>query len=109
MDAIAAPTRNSRRPSPGQPSGKVENRLCRVPHPNVRNGARIVGTPKRYRADPSFEGRYSSMIPRFNPIVTAWVRSLARSLERMFLTWPLTVSSVIESEPRSLCWHFRRR
>ena len=37
------------------------------------------------------------MIPRFSAIVTACVRSLAPSLERMFLTWNLTVSSVIES------------
>lgn len=41
-------------------------------------------------------GTYSSMIPRFNPIIAAWVRSLAPSLERMFLTRPLTVSSVID-------------
>ena len=40
---------------------------------------------------------YSSMIPRFSPIVTAWVRSFATSLRRMFLTRLLTVSSVIES------------
>ena len=37
------------------------------------------------------------MIPRFSAIVTAWVRSLAPSFERIFLTWNLTVSSVIES------------
>jgi hypothetical protein len=42
-------------------------------------------------------GNYSSMIPRLNPIITAWVRSLAPSLERMFFTRPLTVSSVIDS------------
>ena len=35
------------------------------------------------------------MIPRFSPMVTAWVRSLAPSLARMFLTWPFTVSSVM--------------
>lgn len=40
---------------------------------------------------------YTSMIPRLMPIVTAWVRSLAPSLARMFLTWPFTVSSVIAS------------
>ena len=37
------------------------------------------------------------MIPRFNAIVTAWVRSLAPSLARMFLTWLLTVTSVSDS------------
>jgi hypothetical protein len=40
---------------------------------------------------------YGSMIPRFSPIVTAWVRSLAPSLERMFLMWLFTLSSVIDS------------
>ena len=37
------------------------------------------------------------MMPRFNPIMAACVRSLAPNLERMFLTRLLTVSSVIES------------
>src|SRR5215472_11709095 len=40
-----------------------------------------------------FSGSHSSIIPRFNPIVTAWVRSLALSLARMFETCRLTVSS----------------
>src|SRR5580704_16455121 len=38
---------------------------------------------------------YSSIMPRFNAIVTACVRSLAANLERIFFTCPLTVSSVI--------------
>ena len=42
-------------------------------------------------------GNYSSMIPLFNPIIAAWVRSLAPNFERMFLTRLFTVSSVIES------------
>ena len=33
-----------------------------------------------------FRVNYNSMIPRFSPIVTAWVRSFAPSLERIFLT-----------------------
>jgi hypothetical protein len=37
------------------------------------------------------------MIPRFRPITAAWVRSLARNLDRMFLIWLLTVSSLMES------------
>jgi hypothetical protein len=37
---------------------------------------------------------YRSMIPRFNPMMAACVRSLAFSFERMLLTRPLTVSSV---------------
>jgi hypothetical protein len=35
---------------------------------------------------PLYRGGYKSMIPRFSAIVTACVRSLAPSLERMFLT-----------------------
>src|SRR5262249_47229126 len=54
--------------------------------------------PEVLERRPSFGGfGYRSMIPRFKPIVTAWVRSFAASLARMFLTWPLTVSSVMES------------
>ena len=37
------------------------------------------------------------MIPRFTPIIAAWVRLFAPNLEMIFLTRPLTVSSVIES------------
>ena len=44
-----------------------------------------------------YQGGYSSMIPRLSAIVTAWVRSLAPSLESIFVTWNLTVSSLIES------------
>jgi hypothetical protein len=40
---------------------------------------------------------YSSMIPRVSPIVTAWVRCLLPSLDRMCPTWFLTVSSVIDN------------
>ena len=36
-------------------------------------------------------------MPRFNPMIAAWVRSLAPNLERMHLTRLLTVSSVMES------------
>ena len=36
-------------------------------------------------------------MPRLMPIMAAWVRSLAASLERMLFTRPLTVSSLIES------------
>src|SRR5258708_27095102 len=58
-------------------------------------GSRI---PKNRGWDtPLLRGGYSSMIPRFSPIVTACVRSFAPSFERMFLTCPLTVSSVIDN------------
>ena len=40
---------------------------------------------------------YGSIIPRLIPIIAACVRSFARNFERMFLTRPLTVSSVTES------------
>ena len=39
----------------------------------------------------------NEMMPRLSAIVTAWVRSLTPSLEKMLLTWPLTVSSDIAS------------
>jgi len=54
---------------------------------NPKNG--IVGS--------LFPSDHSSMIPRFSAVVTAWVRSFAPSLRRMFLTRLLTVSSEIDS------------
>jgi hypothetical protein len=42
--------------------------------------------PKKRVYRPLFRGVYKSMIPRFSPIVTAWVRSFAPSLVRIFLT-----------------------
>ena len=51
---------------------------------------------------PSFEGHQISIIPRFRPMVTAWVRSFAPSFARMFLTWPLTVSSGDPQQGRNL-------
>jgi hypothetical protein len=42
---------------------------------------------------------YSSMIPRFSPMVTACVRSLAPTLASIFVRWLLTVPSAIESWP----------
>ena len=36
------------------------------------------------------------MIPRFKPIIAAWVRSLAPSLERMLRTCTFTVASLME-------------
>jgi hypothetical protein len=42
-------------------------------------------------ADPPLLRGQSSIIPRLSAIVTAWVRSLAPSLERIFFTCPLTV------------------
>ena len=84
-------------PAPGKPFGNMEKRRCR---------ADLVGkdrVPIRVRDSlitgvqiHPFGGVYSSMIPRFSAIVTAWVRSLAPSLDKILLTWPLTVSSVIK-------------
>ena len=59
----------------------------------VRQGS----TLQNWGRDTPLLGGHNSIIPRFSAMVTAWVRSLALSLERMFLTWPFTVSSVIES------------
>jgi glucose-6-phosphate-specific signal transduction histidine kinase len=53
------------------------------------NGQRVL---RRF-----FSLGYKSMNPRFSPIVTAWVRSFALSFARIFLTYPLTVSSLMES------------
>src|SRR5580765_1832035 len=39
---------------------------------------------------------YISMIPLFNPMVTAWVRSLAPSLDKMLRMWAFTVCSEME-------------
>ena len=36
------------------------------------------------------------MMPRLRAMVTAWVRSLASSLDKIFLTWAFTVSSVMD-------------
>jgi hypothetical protein len=69
---------------------------------------RMHATPKRvgsvtllrFRRGPLEEATcesYNSMIPLFNPIMAAWVRSFAPNFERMFLTRLFTVSSVIES------------
>ena len=33
------------------------------------------------------------MMPRFRPIVTAWARSFAPNLDRMFVTWLFRVAS----------------
>src|SRR5260370_3452070 len=44
------------------------------------------------------------MIPRLSPIMAAWVRSLAPSLERIFRTWPFTVSSLVESCAAITLW-----
>src|SRR5262249_37425893 len=57
----------------------------------------VTGSPGRVVAVPFRVTGYSSMIPRLSPIMAAWVRSLAPSFERMFLTRPFTVSSVIDS------------
>jgi hypothetical protein len=42
-------------------------------------------------------GRHVQMRPFLTPITAACVRSRASSLDRIFLTWPFTASSVIES------------
>jgi hypothetical protein len=98
-------TRWARRPRPGQPLAKFENSRCR----EITSGSKgkvISRQPKQSKVGrncPTFGGYltrwqiYSWMIPRFNAIVTAWTRSLAPSLERMFVTWLLTVASPMDS------------
>ena len=69
----------------------------------LRARTRTSASARRHRcADPDsrlqtrvWGGRHqNSMIPRFNPIIAAWVRSLAPSLDRMLRTCPLTVSTL---------------
>jgi hypothetical protein len=93
-----AMTRNNKRPTPGHPRAKLENSLRKVSpclDQSVKDSCSLWKTPKESGND-SFEDQ-RPMIPRFKPIIAAWVRSFAPNLERMFLTLPFTVSSVMES------------
>jgi hypothetical protein len=99
-------------PVPGQPPANVEySRLKRTHFPQYiaifgcsESASKAQKGADHYSLelwDWDCEGtwsvNYSSIMPRFKPIIAACVRSLAPSLERMFFTRPLTVSSVIES------------
>ncbi len=98
ISQIPATSRRRRRALPGQPSGNVANNRCRIIlNREDKHSARRFESPKTGARIFLFGGVYSSMIPRFRARVTAWVRSLAPSLERMLLTCVLTVSSVMES------------
>jgi hypothetical protein len=108
----AEPTtkRMSSKPVPGQPPANVEYRRRKdtpfaLTHSDVGEADR---NPKRsairhclefciYGALRRRAVNYSSMIPLFNPIIAACVRSLAPNFEKIDLTRLLTVSSVIES------------
>jgi hypothetical protein len=97
ISANPVSSRRSRRPMPGQPSANVENSRCN-PHLfsayEIRNS---IETRETGNGASPFWGIYSSMIPRFRAIVTACVRSLAPSFERIFVMWLLTVSSAMDS------------
>ena len=98
------------KPTPGQPPANVEYKR-RKAHPSRRYQFRCCRVESKPQIEPGMSlfrvlrlgcgsrlgGTYSSMIPLFRPIIAAWVRSLAPSLERMLLTRLLTVSSVMES------------
>ena len=71
-------------------------RCARQSKPQMESGSCLFRV-SRLRHGSEVGGHYSSMIPLFNPIVAACVRSLAPNLERMDLTRLLTVSSVMES------------
>jgi hypothetical protein len=66
-------TRCKRRPLPGQPSGNAEKRRCK----NTPLSVLSLGRPQQAKkaqtkaSASSFRGIYNSIIPRFNPIVTA--------------------------------------
>jgi hypothetical protein len=97
ISRVPVTSRRRRRALPGQPLGNMENSRCRV---NLRlsvRGVQRYRIPKTWDAKATLSRGYKSMMPRFSPMVTAWVRSFAPSFERMFLTWPLTVSSVIDN------------
>ena len=82
------------RPAPGHPSAKVENNLCTIKGRIIRDeGATAKG---RGGLSP-IRGIYSSIIPRFRPMLTACARSLAPSLESMLATWLLTLASPMDS------------
>ena len=76
----------------------VENNLCKDASVQPqKNSRRRIGwrkweheQAKEERADPTKGGwiqrNYRSTIPRFSARVTAWVRSLAPSLDKIFVT-----------------------
>src|SRR5262245_5793592 len=82
-----------------QTAGKRREKSLHRPLLTLARSGRVHPPRKCLRDAPLSRGptHYRSMIPRFRPIVTACVRSFAASLARMFLTWPLTVSSVMRS------------
>jgi len=67
---------------PGQPLGNMENSRCREASTTGLGKAQGSRIPKNRGWDTPLSRGYSSMIPRFSPIVTAWVRSFAPSFER---------------------------
>jgi hypothetical protein len=83
---IPTTSRRSRRPLPGQPLGNMENSRCTGASTTRLGEAQRSRIPKNRGSNTPLSRGYSSMIPRFSPIVTAWVLSFAPSLERMFLT-----------------------
>ena len=71
-------TRKSRRPRPGHPFGNIEKSRCtETSTTSVSVQQPSANLQKLVSLYPPFEGDHSSMIPRFNPIVTACVRSFA--------------------------------
>jgi len=91
-------TRWSSRPTPGQPLAKVEKSRCKnAPDKIVRQLRRDSKHLKVGVGYPAFGGRSKAKMPRCRPIVTAWERSLAPSLDNMLDTWLFTVASPIES------------
>jgi hypothetical protein len=77
-DCLQSPRNGSHKPA----SSVFPRRLWPIELHGATNGQ----NPKMGTESWLFRGGYNSMIPRFNPRVTAWVRSLAPSLERMLFT-----------------------
>ena len=90
--------RKSKRPVPGQPPAKFENKRCNAKFPpNVTEFKKEFKHSKAAVDQSPFRVIYSSMIPRLRPTFTALVRSFAPSFERILVTCLLTVSAPMES------------
>jgi hypothetical protein len=98
---LHATSRRIRRPAPGQPCANVEKRRRRsVPLQACHSAASRtspLGSVRPLFWVPSKPALQDWIMPRLTPIIAACVLSVAPSLERIFLTRPLTLSSVIES------------
>lgn len=97
-----------RSPLPGQPFGNMEKRRCRLSPSLWSNlhGIQSNANVQTRNHEILLSSNQRSMIPRFSAMVTACVLSFAASLERMLLTWALTVSSVTANRSATILFAF---